>query len=192
MKRRKAVLTAALALLVALVAFGTVAHFTGEAHVTNVITTGNIAITLNDTLDGRDAEEVDGVWLATISGVMPGKEVEKIVSVTNTGSGDAWVRIGLEKAINLAEGKAGEVDTNLISIQFEDSKWIAGEDGYYYYNEPLKPGITTDELFKSVIFSPDMGNLYQGSTATIKVEAQAVQVKNNGTTALDAAGWPAE
>lgn len=190
MKRRNAVLTAALALLAALVAFGTVAHFSGEAHVTNVITTGNIAITLNDTLDGRDAKEVDGVWLATISGVMPGKEVEKIVSVTNTGSGDAWVRIGLEKAINLAEGKAGEVDTNLISIQFDDSKWIAGEDGYYYYNEPLKPGITTDDLFKSVIFSPDMGNLYQGSTATIKVEAQAVQWKNNGDTVMDAEGWP--
>ena len=32
--------------------------------------------------------------------------------------------------------------------------------------------------------------MYQGSTATIKVSAQATQVKNNGTDVFTAAGWP--
>jgi len=40
MKKKNMVLVAALALLVGLVAYGTVAYFSGEAHVTNVITTG--------------------------------------------------------------------------------------------------------------------------------------------------------
>ena len=41
-------------------------------------------------------------------------------------------------------------------------------------------------------FDTKMGNMYQGSTATIKVSAQATQVKNNGDNAIDAKGWPAD
>lgn len=193
MKRRKAVLTAALALLVALVAFGTAAFFSKEAHVTNVITTGKVAIALNDTLDGQEAkdEDNDGIATATLSGVMPGNEVDKVVSVTNTGTAKAWVRIDLDKSIALAPGKTGTVDTSLIIIQTDTTNWTE-KDGYYYYNRELAPGETTEPLFRSVKFSPDMNNIYQGSTATIQVIGQAVQVKNNGTTALNAAGWPAE
>ena len=36
-----------------------------------------------------------------------------------------------------------------------------------------------------------MGNEYQNATATVDVIAQAVQTANNGTSAADAAGWPA-
>ena len=35
-----------------------------------------------------------------------------------------------------------------------------------------------------------MGNVYQNSTAHVDVNAYAVQYANNGTGALDAAGWP--
>jgi len=35
-----------------------------------------------------------------------------------------------------------------------------------------------------------MDNLYQGCKAEIDVFAQAVQVANNGASALEAAGWP--
>ena len=120
--------------------------------------------------------------------------MEKIVSVTNTGSGDAWVRIGLEKAINLAEGKAGEVDTNLISIQFVDSKWIAGEDGYYYYNAILQPGEVTTNLFTQVeIVGSQVDQTDIGSTLSLTVNAYAVQSENNPAEhPWDAAGWPAD
>ena len=37
-----------------------------------------------------------------------------------------------------------------------------------------------------------MSNMYQNSKAVIDVTAQATQVANNGTSALDAAGWPEE
>ena len=40
-------------------------------------------------------------------------------------------------------------------------------------------------------FARSMGNLYQGSTATVSVLAQATQSANNGVSALEAAGWPA-
>jgi len=47
-------------------------------------------------------------------------------------------------------------------------------------------------LFTKVIFSATMSNMYQNSKAVIDVTAQATQVANNGTCALDAAGWPAD
>ena len=49
----------------------------------------------------------------------------------------------------------------------------------------------TTPLMETVTFSAQAGNEYQNSQAEIFVYAQAVQVKNNGTTALDVTGWPA-
>ena len=46
------------------------------------------------------------------------------------------------------------------------------------------------DSFTTVTFDPKMGNVYQNSTAHVDVNAYAVQSANNGTGALDAAGWP--
>jgi hypothetical protein len=35
-----------------------------------------------------------------------------------------------------------------------------------------------------------MSNLYQQSKAILTIQAQGVQVANNGETVLEAAGWP--
>jgi len=37
-----------------------------------------------------------------------------------------------------------------------------------------------------------MGNEYRDAKATVDVLAQAVQTANNGASALEAKGWPAE
>jgi len=191
MKRRNTVLVAALALIVALMAYGTVAMFSGEAHVTNVITTGTVSIQLNDLLEGVEAtdDDGDGISTATLSGVMPGQPVSKVVSITNDGSEPAWVRIDLEKAIQMAPGVNAQPDTSLLHIQFDTQNWTE-KDGYYYYNKALEPTQTTEPLFQVVKFSETMGNDYQNCTATIDVCGQAVQVKNNGASVMDADGWP--
>ena len=171
-------LTAALALLAALVAFGTVAHFSGEAHVTNVITTGQIDIELNEyTKEGDQLIE----WPSEgISGVMPGQSVDKLVSVESlTGSGDAWVRVQVVTSIEAAGGAAELADDGMLIFDYDTENWVPGADGYYYYKVPLKAGETTPELFTTVQFSPSMPNEYQGCTAFVNVSAQAVQVKNN-------------
>ena len=41
-----------------------------------------------------------------------------------------------------------------------------------------------------MIFDKTMSNMYQESKAVIKVNAQATQVANNGSTVFEAAGWP--
>ena len=116
-------------------------------------------------------------------------EVSKIVQVKNVGGQAAWIRVSADKAIQLAGGVEGEVDLSLISYDLNTEFW-AEKDGFYYYNTILQPNEVTEPLFTKVIFSATMSNMYQNSKAVIDVTAQATQVANNGTCALDAAGWP--
>lgn len=186
MKTRIKKVTAAVAILLCL-AVGvqsTIAYFTSTDTATNVITTGNIKIKLHEqhkTDNGLEPFE-------DVIDVMPGDSVSKIVTVENTGNNSAWVRIALDKAITLAEGVEGEIDLTLVSFDIGEA-WVE-RDGWYYYTEVLGKGEITSPLFENVIFSVDMGNMYQNSTATVTVLAHATQTAHNGTTVWEAAGWP--
>lgn len=186
--KKKLVLGGALVLLVALMAWGTWAYFTTEAHVTNVITTGTIQISLDEKTTGGAEFPVNGVH-----GVMPGTSVDKLVTVQNDGTGDSWIRVGVASTITGADGKtlplrlADQSDALQFDIQVG---WIYGGDGYYYYTNPLRgtddthsgaTEKTTGPLFTKVTFNPKMPNKYQGCTVNIAVSAQAVQVKNNNS-----------
>ena len=187
MKKKNMVLLAALALLVGLVAYGTVAYFSGEAHVTNVVTTGDVKIDLVETDANGDPWPKDGM-----SGVMPGQSVVKKVQVDNVGSGDAWVRVMVDTAITAPNGT--QLDDGVLSFDFDQNTWVAGEDGCYYYAVPLKADEITPALFTEVTFSTAMDNDYQGCTVNVTVYAQAVQAKNNPAPNGDVtkiAGWPA-
>lgn len=183
--KKKTVTLALIVALLAICAIGTTAFFTDRGKATNVITTGGVKIDLLETAvkDGELAPFED------VEGVMPGVEVSKIVEVKNIGESDAYIRISVEKAITLAENREGEVDLSLVKLDINTADWTE-QDGYYYYNSALKPGETTKPLFTVVTFDEAMGNLYQQSTATVTVNAEATQVANNGTSALTAAGWP--
>ena len=187
MKKKNMVLVAALALLVGLVAYGTVAYFSGEAHVTNVITTGDVNIALVEKDANGDPWPEKG-----ISGVMPGQSVVKEVQVDNVGTGEAWVRVMVDSQITAPNGT--QLDTGVLSFDFDQDTWKAGQDGYYYYAVPLKAEEITPALFTQVTFSTAMDNDYQGCTVNVTVYAQAVQVKNNPAPNGDVTqvvGWPA-
>lgn len=186
--KKKVLAVSLIVALIAVLALGTAAYFTADGTATNVITAGSVKIKLHETTVREEGAEP--VPFEDVSGVMPGSVVSKIVTVENTGSGAAWVRISVTKAIALAEGLEGETDLGLVALDIDTEHWTE-RDGYYYYNAPLAAGETTEPLFTSVTFARSMGNLYQGSTATVSVLAQATQCANNGETALEAAGWPA-
>lgn len=183
--KTKIIVLALAVALVAVCAMGTVAFFTDRSTATNVITTGGVKIDLIETaaIDGENVPFEDVV------GVMPGSEVSKIVEVKNIGESDAYIRVSVEKTLALEEGREGGVDLSLVTLDFNTEAWTEA-DGYYYYNSPLKPNETTAPLFTAVSFSVDMGNLYQNSSLTVNVTAEATQVANNGASALTAAGWP--
>ena len=162
---------------------GTLAYFTDSTTAHNVIMTGNINIEIIEKFDSNAV-------------AMPGTEVEKVVQVQNTGANDAWVRVAVDKKITLAdgtEGNAGYLMTNYengsTSSIYNSINWTL-KDGYYYYKDILPVGKTTEPLFTDVLFDKKMGNEYQNCTAQVYVFAQATQVDNNGSTVLEAKGWP--
>ncbi len=184
--KNKLLLAAVTVIILSMLATGTLAYFTAEDTAHNVITSGNVAI---DLLEWADSDRTDPFPAEGVSGVMPGTQVTKVVEVKNTGLNEAWIRVSVLKSITLAEGVQGDVDLSLVQLDINDEKWTE-KDGYYYYNEAVKPGQTTEPLFTAVTFDTTMGNLYQLSTANVEVLAQAVQTANNGATVLEAAGWP--
>lgn len=168
-----------------IMAYGTLAYFSFEGTATNTIVAGHLKVELVE-LSERDGQQVP---FEDVVGVMPGTDVSKIVMVRNIGEYDAWVRISVATAIELAEGVQGDADVSLVSLDINTQDWTL-QDGYYYYNKILEGGEVTSSLFTKVSFAAEMGNMYQGSKTVIDIGAQAVQVANNGATVFEAAGWP--
>ena len=185
MKKVRVMIICAVIAALAIVTTGSLALFTAEGTATNVITTGGIALSLVEQAE-KDGELVP---FEDVVGVLPGQSVSKIVSVNNDGEGEAFVRIAADIEIELAEGVDATPDKSLVSLDFDETNWTL-KDGYWYYNKPLAGGKATEPLFTAVTFAENMGNEYQNGTIKIIVTAQSVQTANNGTSALDATGWP--
>lgn len=197
MKRKIAAL-AVIVIALSLAAYGTVAYFTATGTAHNVLTMGNIGIKLNDKTEVVENGETKLVEFTTEypngMPVMPATEASKIVSVENTGSAPAWVRVKIEKTVEPADAAVTGLDTKYVGLNYDTKNWVDGGDGFWYCKEPLKPGKTTPNLFDTVTFSKDMGNDYMNCRFNIIVSAQAVQSDNNGIvdgqTVLNVVGWP--
>jgi len=183
--KRKILFLSLLVICFAILASGSLAYFTASDTAHNIITTGKIDIRLDEWAD------VDmSVPFEDAANVMPGAKVTKIVTATNIGTADAWVRVKVDKIILLAEGVTEKPDLSLLHIDYNTVMWKQMADGYWYYTVPLTPGESTVPLFTTVYFDTAMGNMYQNSTALVDVSVQAVQTANNGTVFTEAAGWP--
>lgn len=177
---------------IAMLGAGTAAYFTVQDTAYNVITTGILDMTLVEkTTDGAQPDtalEDLPEFVSSEGGafnVMPGETVSKIPYLDNTGTADFYARIQLTSKIVVGEE---ELPTDVITLDISP-EWTL-KDGWYYYNAAVTPGEKTTPLFTGVTFVDEMGNEYQNATVTIEVNAQAVQSKNNGESALTAAGWP--
>ena len=175
---KKKLTTIAIILLCLSVAVGgTWAYFTAEETAHNVITTGSINIALDSV-----------VASANVTGVMPGQQLNETIKVQNTGANPAYVRVKVDKSITLATGQSGTPDLSVLTVSYTGADWTE-QGGYYVYNTALAPNTTTSALNVTVLFSANMDNTYQGSTAKIDIVAQATQVANNGTDALHVDSW---
>lgn len=123
--------------------------------------------------------------------IMPGYKISKTVTAKNTGTLPVYVRISLTPEVILAEnarGRESEVDLSLISYDIDTANWVY-ENGYYYYKIPLTGGNQAPDLFTTVTFSEQMGNLYKDSRINFTVRIEIVQASGNGNSALTATGW---
>ena len=184
--KRKILCLSVLAIMLAILAVGSLAYFTAEGRARNVITTGSVEIKLNEWSDENKTKPFEN-----LEGVMPGMTVTKIAEIKNTGKSDAWIRVKIEKTIEWK--REGTPDTGLVELGLNTTEWTE-KDGYYYYNKALKPGETTEPIFTNVTFKATMGNEYQNAMAKVDVYAQAVQTANNPATDDDVTtvkGWSA-
>ena len=192
MKKKVFSLALVICCLSVFIASSTLAYFTKEDTATNVITTGKIDIELSEVTLEIDPETNTPKEFENLTDVMPGQEVDKIVTVKNINNAQpAFVRVKVEPDIQLAEGVEEDnrddlvveimpldVDLDVFGVDFNFDYWTFGNDGYIYYNEVLGTGKETQPLFTKVMFDPQMGNMYQGATFTITIDAQAVQAVN--------------
>ena len=182
---KKRMLTAALALCcLAVLATGTLAYFTAEETAQNVITMGSLKMEL------VELDEKGEPW-EDVENIVPGMEVTKEAFVKNTGTVDFYTRVKITKTFVPAQGEEKpELNTKLVRLDINEKYWEPGNDGFYYYKKPVAPGEETKPLFTTVTFSTEMGNEYQNVKVIIDLDAQAVQSRNNGESALEATGWP--
>lgn len=190
--KKKVILICALVVSLACAVGGTMAYFVAKDTAHNVITSGKVGVTIVEQTKKPNGEletfPEDG-----LTGIMPGMTVDKIVWIESEDkTADCWIRAKIKVSII---GASGEVlpSEGVVECKGMDAGWEKGNDGYYYYKNPVAPGKPTAKLMQTVTFDAgNMTNEYQGCTANVVIHAQAVQTANNGTSYTEAKGWPAE
>ena len=189
--KKKVLLLAVMAICVAILATGTLAYFTHDDQVHNVITTNAVTIEIKEWQD-NGGETLDPYPTDPV-GIMPGTKLSKIAEIHNLDA-QSWIRAKYDIVIYGADNEPMELSQetldSLITIPVDGEKWLTKEDDaeWLYYADPVDD--KTAPLFSEVSFSgPNMTNEYQGCRIEILVSAQAVQTANNGTTVLEATGW---
>ena len=173
------------AMLVCLLTQPALAYYTTVGTATNVVTSGNITMRINETTDQGNAFPTEGVY------VIPGDIVSKVVTVENICEHPFYLRVKLVYGIDSQE--LPYEDCFKLNINTEN--WTL-HDGWYYYTGILQPGEETPHVFSHVeIVGSKVDTSYIGKTLQLTVQAQAVQsennpIENNDTTT--AQGWPAE
>lgn len=183
-----------LVICAAIIAGSSIAYFTDEDRAHNVITTGAVAVCIEEwTLHEGELYP----YPDTAVQVMPGKNVSKIVTVKNEDEA-ALVRVSYDIVVMDENGNEMTLTEEellkhiIITPDMENWEVKADFDGWYYYKSILKNGEVTLPLFENVEFAKNMGNKFKNSTFKVNVHAQAVQAKNNALNAIDAMGWPEE
>jgi len=170
MKKKKIKLLVASMAVAAMLVGGTLAWFTFHQDMDNHFTTGSVKTNIHEKFDPEKGKDMQ-----------PGVKVTKQVSVENTGKSAALLRVKItpvwDAKGNLPQSDATEaVDLNLAN----NSDWIKGNDGYYYYTKVLAKGATSSQLLDSVDIKGtfNMTEDYQNRGLTVKVESDAIQTTN--------------
>lgn len=176
MRKRKLMLGSAIVLVVLLVAGGTLAWFTATApEVENKFTAGTVSILLHDIF-------------TEVENLNPGDCYDKIVTVENTGSKKAMVRVH-ERTVFTGLDPLFVPNMNVVSYTLHSDWAYDTTNNYFYYTKVLDPGATTPPILggnKICFDGALMGNEYQGAQFSIFLEADAIQATNNAPTAE---GW---
>ena len=167
MKRKIITLSLIVAMAATAVIGGTLAYFTDEDVENNEFTVGNVDIDLTepdwDQTGKKDAETV-----------YPGEPLAKDPTVTNIGANPCFVRISVSGLDQF--GVKGDIVylTNYVEGDLHEG-WVDGEDGYFYWTEPLDVKDKTAPLFDQIKMPTGLEGGEEA--APIVVTAEAVQAQ---------------
>jgi len=183
--KNRILLMALAAMVLTLLTQGSLAYYTTTGKATNVVTSGDLELTIREMTDQGTEFPARGVY------VLPGDRVSKVVTVENTCNHPFYLRVKLVYGIDAKELPAEDC----FKLNINTEHWVL-KDGWYYYTGILQPGEETPEFFSHVeIVGSKVDTGYIGKTLQLTVKVQAVQsennpIENNDTTT--AVGWPAE
>ncbi len=169
-KKRILSLCLVLVLLATAVIGGTMAYFTDTDAADNVFTVGNVDIDLHEknTAGAEDEDYLD--WLDDQE-MMPGVAIDKIVTVENTGSQAAYVKVVIT------------IPADMEPTWNENTEWVKSSDtaanGDVTWtctmNAPLQAEETTSALLTAVTLKSEINNLTNDGDYTVPVKVYAIQ-----------------
>ena len=165
-RKRRAVLTAALAVLALASAGATLAWFNAGDAVTNMFVQGKVDPSIEEDFKG-------------------GHTVKNNVTVKNEGTMRSYVRAAVSIYWQDGAGnqlwEAPEANTDYAIVWGDvDSNppagahWITGKDGYYYWSEPLERGARTGNLINTVA---QTGAPEANKKLVVDISSQALQAE---------------
>lgn len=189
MKKKIALACTAVVLVAAVVVGTTLAWFTDTEAKTNVVTLGNVDITLEEpSFNDADPSTPEIEYGETI---MPGEVITKDPTITNVSDFACYVRAKIEftgptDKTELSDDdlyfKYTDPNTQAVSyISINDAsangnKWVKSGE-YWYYTEPLKKNDAV-VLFDTVIVPEEWNNEVANQDFSISVSAEAIQADN--------------
>lgn len=167
-------------ILIALISGSTLANRTTKGVTDNVITSGQIRVTLLN-LQGNGEEMPKCIY-----SVLPNTDVANIVRAYNVGRNPEYIRIKFNPVI---KNEFNE-DLSVEPIKFNiDDKYWTYKDGYYYYYKIIYPNEMSENLWDTVHFGKEIDNTYKFATLTVDIVVEAIQSENNGLNVMEAKGW---
>ena len=172
--KRRMVAALALVLILICTVGGTLAYvFTHSGSVENTFTPSKVTTAVVENVNGEETERAP----------VDGGAVEKIntksnVKIKNTGETEAYIRatvvVTWKKIEMVGNQEVVHVYAMAPTCDFNSAtNWIAGADGYYYYNEQVAPGQTTAELIKG---EPRVtGTAPEGYFLSVEIVASGIQ-----------------
>ena len=159
MNSKTVVLLVAIAVLLTVTVGGTVAYLAASTSpVVNVFTPGSVGGGIEETLEGQ---------------------VKKNVTVTNTGTADAYIRAKIVVTWQNSNGDVYPVMPTAgtdYTIDYGTEKgWTQGTDGFWYYSGKVGAGASTGNLIDTC--SPVDGKAPSGYTLHVEILAQAIQAE---------------
>lgn len=167
MKKKIITLSLAVALVATAVIGGTLAYFTDTAEKENIFTVGNVEIELTEpNWDASGEAEAETVY--------PGEPLAKDPTVENIGANPCFVRVSVSGLDQF--GDKGDIVylTNYVEGALHEG-WVDGNDGYFYWSEPLEISEKTAALFDQI--KMPVGLTGNEDAEPIVVTAEAVQAQ---------------